>query len=123
MKKLLMIGVALALAACATEREARLYPLNAPAVPGGVLSAAFNAQGVGHGSVVVDMPGNRMLTGEYSIVRGGVVGAFMADRGHGTASAYGDGISISCDFENDNLSGHGDGTCRTSRGATYRLQY
>jgi len=33
------------------------------------------------------------------------------------------GTTMECEFLNDNGSGHGNGACKSSKGALYRLQY
>ena len=126
---------ALIVSGCAVERTGRLYPANDTARPGGVLEATFEAHGTGHGAAVIDMPDGEVLTGEFSIVRGGGVSfgsifgevygsSFMPGGSPGMASAFGNkGTSMSCEFYNDNFSGHGMGACRSSTGALYRLQY
>lgn len=128
-------------------RSARLYPANDLARPGGVLSAQFIDSGTGHGLIEMTLPDGEVLTGEYTVVRGGAVqfGSIfesvygpggvatgtgtastysMAGSSPGTASAFGSkGSSMDCEFYNDNVSGHGMGACRSSQGALYRLQY
>ena len=133
--------------ASAAVRSARLYPANDLARTGGVLSAQFTDSRVGHGAIEMTMPDGEVLKGEYSVVRGGAVqfGSIfesvygpggvatgtstassytMPGSSPGTASAFGsNGTSMSCEFYNDNVSGHGLGACKSSRGALYRLQY
>jgi hypothetical protein len=42
----------------------------------------------------------------------------------GSASLYGsNGTSMICELHNSNMSGHGAGSCKTSKGAVFRLQY
>lgn len=138
--------ICLALAGCA--RDARLYPANDIASAGGVLHARFMAYGTGNGSIEIRLPSEELLTGEYSIVRGGSAsfgaiygqvygpvtapGSFSAGASSytvpggspGMASMFGDkGTRAECEFYNDNFSGHGNGACRISNGALYRLQY
>jgi hypothetical protein len=131
----------------ATVRSARLYPANDLARAGGVLSAQFIDSGTGHGPIEMTMPDGEVLKGEYSVVRGAAVqfgsifesvygpGGIATGTGTtsnyampgsstGAASAFGNkGTSMDCEFYNDNVSGHGMGACKNSRGALYRLQY
>jgi hypothetical protein len=131
---------------CTVHREARLYPANDIARTDGVVIANFEAHGTGHGVVVIILPTGEHLTGEFSVVRGGTIGfgsiygQVYGPRGAATvagtstsvavpggspgmASAFGAGVSMECEFYNDNFSGHGMGACRSSKGALYRLQY
>jgi hypothetical protein len=137
---------AMMLSGCTIVREARLYPANDAARADGVLSARFEAHGTGHGAAVITLSSGEKLTGEFSIVRGGTIGFgsifgqvygpggaasvsgssvsyAMPGGSPGMASAFGAGISMDCEFYNDNWSGHGMGACRSSKGALYRLQY
>ena len=42
----------------------------------------------------------------------------------GMAALFGPkGTTMECEFLNDNGSGHGNGACKSSKGALYRLQY
>lgn len=134
------------LAGCSIQREARLYPANDVARTGGVLTGKFVAHGTGHGAATITLPTGEQLNGEFTIVRSGAMGFgsiygqvfgpggvasvsgnsssyVMEGSSHGTASVYGQGISMDCEFFNDNMSGHGMGACRSSKGALYKLQY
>lgn len=136
----------LLLAGCSIQREARLYPANEIARHDGVLTGKFVANGSGHGTAAITLPTGQQLNGEFTIVRGGAIGfgsiygqvygpggvanvsgssSSYAVEGssRGTASAFGAGISMDCEFYNDNMSGHGAGACRSSKGALYKLQY
>jgi len=132
-------------AGCA--RNASLYPANDEAASGGVLTARFHTYGTGHGEIQIPMPDGEVLKGEYSIVRGGTIGFgtiygsvygtggaasyhgqsstyVMPGGSPGMASLFGDrGTSAQCEFYNDNFSGHGNGACKISKGALYRLIY
>lgn len=135
----------LGLAACA--RDAHLYPANEMAIASGVLTAHFKAYGTGHGEIEIPMPDGELLKGEYSVVRGGAMGfgniygavygaggsasfsgssnSYVIPGGSpGMASAFGEkGTAMQCEFYNDNFSGHGNGACKSSKNALYRLQY
>ena len=144
--RIAVFAIAALLTGCTIEREARLYPANDEARTDGVVAAHFEAHGTGHGAVTMTMPSGEHLVGEFSIVRGGAIGfgtiygqvygpngittavsnssSYVVPGGSpGTASAFGQGISMECEFYNDNFSGHGMGACRSSKGALYRLQY
>jgi hypothetical protein len=93
------------------------------------------------------MPDGEVLQGEYSIVFGGAVGfgsilgsvygpsgsasvsgtsanVSIEGKGQGQASLVGiRGTTIQCEFLNANMTGHGFGACRSSRGILYRLMY
>lgn len=146
MRTFLVLLIALgALSGCA--RSARLYPANDLGIATGVLEARFMAHGTGHGSIEVTMPDQELLKGEYSLVRGGSIGfgsvygsvygsggsasfsgnstSYAVPGGSpGTASLFGsNGTTMLCEFYNDNFSGHGNGGCKSSKGALYRIQY
>ncbi len=137
---------AMLLAGCSVQREARLYPANDMARTGGVLTGIFVANGSGHGTAAITLPTGEQLNGEFTIVRGGSIGFgsiygqvygpggvanvygssssyTVEGSSRGTASVFGQGISMDCEFYNDNKSGHGMGACRSSKGALYKLQY
>jgi hypothetical protein len=135
------------LAACTMERAARLYPENNAAGAQGVIAARFISHGTGNGKIEITMPDGEIVTGEYSIVGrstsgfGSIVGSLFGPDGStsastfrsnysiqggspGIASVFGNkGTRMSCEFYNDNMSGHGYGACRSAAGALYRLQY
>jgi hypothetical protein len=138
---LLLVG----LNSCAIHRIGRLYPSNDIAAAGGVVEAKFTANGSGHGEGQFTMPSGEVLNGEFSIVRQGTIGFgsifgavygpngsanvsgtsmtnFIEGGSPGVASAFGNrGTSMSCEFYNDNWSGHGYGACKASTGTLYRL--
>ncbi|MGZ5679334.1 MAG: hypothetical protein ACXWI6_11245 [Burkholderiales bacterium] len=129
------------------ERAARLYPANDAAAKNGVVEARFVSHGNGNGALEITMADGEMVKGEYSIVRqgaigfGSIVGSVFGPDGSTSASAFRGNYSIqggspsiasafgnkgthmSCEFYNDNMSGHGYGACRSSVNALYRLQY
>ncbi|MGZ5140212.1 MAG: hypothetical protein ACXWCX_20660 [Burkholderiales bacterium] len=139
--------LAIVLAGCAMERAARLYPANDAAAKNGVVEARFVSHGNGNGALEITMADGEMVKGEYSIVRqgaigfGSIVGSVFGPDGSTSASAFRGNYSIqggspsiasafgnkgthmSCEFYNDNMSGHGYGACRSSVNALYRLQY
>lgn len=128
------VAIGVFLSGCTIVREAHLYPANDIARTEGVVLARFEAHGTGHGATYMTLPSGEQLTGEFSIVRGGTAGfgvifgqvysgMTMPGGSPGTASAFGQGISMECEFYNDNFAGHGMGACRSSKGALYRLQY
>jgi hypothetical protein len=147
MKAIAVIGTAaVLLAGCSIQREAHLYPANDLARTGGVLTGKFVANGSGHGTATIVLPTGVQLNGEFTIVRGGAMGfgsiygqvygpggvthvagnssSYVVEGGsRGMASVFGQGISMDCEFYNDNMSGHGMGACRSSKGELYRLQY
>jgi hypothetical protein len=84
------------------------------------------------------MPDGEYLTGRYSIMAGGGVsvasafaggrsatayGLMMSGEGNGVADMRGPKTTAHCEFENNNMNGHGNGVCRLSSGALYRMQY
>ena len=128
-------------------REAHMYPMNETATGQGVLTVKLKSYGTGHGGIEIKTPDGEDLTGEYAIVREGIVGfgsiygaawgtggsasvsgnssfSTMQRGSPGTAAAFGSkGTSMECEFYNDNLTGHGTGGCKSSRGAVYKLMY
>jgi len=139
--------LAIVLTGCAMDRTARLYPANDAAAKNGVVEARFISHGNANGAVEITMPDGERVKGEYSIVRQGTMGfgsivtSVFGPDGSTSASAFRNNYSIqggspgiaslfgsrgthmSCEFYNDNMSGHGYGACRSSAGALYRLQY
>lgn len=137
----------LGLVGCAVEREPHLYPINDAASPSGVLDAKMLGHGQGHGTLEITMPDGELLQGEYSIVFGSSIGfgnifataygaggaasangfstnVAISGSGQGSAVLSGDrGTSIQCEFLNNNLTGHGYGACRSSKGGLYRMVY
>jgi hypothetical protein len=141
------VAAILGVAGCAIEREPHLYPINDVASPNGVLEAKMLGHGQLHGTLEITTPDGEHLQGEYSIVSGGSVGfgnifataygaggsasangittsVVMSGSGQGSAVLAGDrGTSIQCEFLNNNLTGHGYGACRSSKGGLYRMVY
>ena len=137
----------LGLAGCAVEREAHLYPINEAANATGLIEGKTIGHGQGHGTIEGTMPDGEHLQGEFSIVFGGSVGfgnilatansaagsvtasgfstsVAISDSGQGSAVLSGDrGTSIQCEFLNNNLTGHGYGACKSSKGGLYRMVY
>jgi hypothetical protein len=146
-RRCLPIGLLVGISGCTIERTPHLYPANAAASATGVLEAQFVGHGNLHGTAQLTMPDGEALQGEYSIVSGGSVsfgsifstvygrggslsgtgisgGLAMDASGQGQASFYGTrGTSIQCEFLNNNMTGHGYGACKSSKGAIYRLLY
>jgi hypothetical protein len=142
---LLIVAISTSLTGC--TRNARLYPANDLAIAGGVLVANFKSYGSGNGEIEIGMPDGEILSGEYSLVRGGsasfgsLYGSVYSTEGsatvsgsansrtipggsQGMASLFGNkGTAMECEFINDNFSGHGNGACKTSTKAMYRLQF
>jgi hypothetical protein len=143
---LVLVFFGVALVGCA--HDARLYPANDLAAPGGVLTVRFTSTDSGHGEIEITMPDQDLLKGKYSIVRGVAVGfgrvygavygiggsasVSGSSQSHdvvpagssGMAALFGPkGTTMECEFLRDNVSGHGNGACKTSKGALYRLQY
>jgi hypothetical protein len=94
------------------------------------------------------MPDGELIAGQYSIVQGGTMefGSIFASAygsspgmasgfatsssstaervSPGMASLFGNkGTSMQCEFRNDNVTHHGFGGCRTSKGALFRAQF
>jgi hypothetical protein len=133
------------LAGCSTT--AHLYPENDAATQIGVVTGKFVAHGTGHVNITAQMPDGENMQGEASILRGGEMGfgisnasvygsrayanasgisiaSEIPEASGGQAALYGDrGTTIFCDFGNDNMGGHGYGTCHSNKGAVWRLQY
>jgi hypothetical protein len=141
------IGALLGVAGCEVVRSPHLYPTNDTASTTGVLNGQFVGHGQGHGTAEVTMPDGELLQGEYSIVfdssasfgsifatvygpggmgsENGTSSSFtMAGKDEGSASLYGNrGTSVQCEFLNANMTGHGYGACRSSKGGIYRMLY
>lgn len=135
------------LCGCTVTRTVHLYPVNAPAADAAVLTGVIVGHGQGHGIAKINMPDGEVLNGEYSIVFGGSYGfgsimgtvygpggsasvngtsanVSISGRGEGSASVVGDrGTTAQCEFLNANMTGHGYGACRTSKGLTYKMIY
>jgi hypothetical protein len=138
-------AVGLAVAGCTGKAE--LYPANDTARAVGPLKANFQRAGVGSGAIRLQLPDGEVLTGRYSVnVSGassfgsiyataygtggaasavGSSSAFAIPNGSpGFADLYGPkGTGAQCEFFNNNLTGHGNGACRLSTGAVYRMQF
>jgi hypothetical protein len=136
-----------ALSGCVIKRPLHLYPTGDHIADPAVLEGLFVGHGQGRGTARIDMPDGEILQGEYSIVFGGAVGfgsiigsvygpdgsasisgtsanLSIQGKGEGEASLVGNrGTTMECEFLNANLTGHGFGACRSSRGAFYRLMY
>jgi hypothetical protein len=125
-------------AGCMVERTPHLYPANDVASKTGVLQGLFVGHGTGHGTADITMADGEILRGEYTIVADGAVSfgsvfstvygsgssssIAMAGKGTGEAALAGDrGTSAQCEFLNNNLTGHGNGACRSSTGGIYKL--
>jgi hypothetical protein len=136
------IGGLLATAACGVipiERTTHFYPSNDYAASGGSLTGRILGHGNLHGIAEVTMPDGEFLEGEYSIVAGGSAGIALASAGgqigsgmftNMSAGGNGEmdmrgpgGTSMTCEFANNNMTGHGFGQCQSSKGSTYRLTY
>jgi hypothetical protein len=128
----------LLLAGCTVtvERDTHFYPNNSVAEAGGVLSGHWVGHGHLHGVADVTMPNGEVLNGDYSIIPFGgasavvggplglVSGESMSAGGSGEANMRGpNGTAMTCGFQNNNLTGHGYGTCQSSPGGAYRLTY
>jgi len=143
--KWILTAAFMLLAGC--TMTARLYPVNELAIPTGVLVAKYKSYGTQRGEMTVALPSGEILTGEYSVVSGGSIGLgnvygqvygqgqvtsgyatsnsfSISGSGQGMASLFGDkGTVMTCEFLNNNFSGHGHGGCQTSTGALYRVIY
>ena len=124
-----------------------LYPANDIAQKAGVITAEIKKYGMGSGPIKLTMPDGEILTGQYTVMVGGstgfgsvyasVYGPEGARSGTGTstmvnipnsspgvANAAGPkGTTVYCEFQNNNMAGHGYGACKISNGALYRMQY
>jgi hypothetical protein len=131
----------------AVVEEAHLYPVNQIAASGGVLIARYINHRTGHGEISVTMPDGELLQGEYSVVSQGTVGfgsiyastvgssgwtngrvsGWSSDTARVSpvaATAYGNrGTLIQCDLYIDNVTNHGYGGCKSSKGGLYRAQF
>ena len=136
-----------ALSSCVIKRPLHLYPTGDKISDPVVLDGLFVGHGQGRGTARIDMPDGEVLQGEYSIVFGGAVGfgsiigsvygpngsasasgtsanVSIAGKGEGEASLVGNrGTTMECEFLNANMTGHGFGACRSSKGVLYRLMY
>ncbi len=136
-----------ALAACTVTRTVHLYPAGPGTSETAVLQGKIVGHGQGHGIAEITMSDGEILRGEYSIVFGGSMGfgtiigsaygsgggasvsgtsanVSVDGRGEGSASLVGDrGTSAQCEFLNANMTGHGSGACRLSKGGVYRMLY
>jgi len=137
----------LLLTGCAVVRDPELFPANAMAQSMGPLSAHLIGHGGGNGTISLVLPSGEVLNGRYSINVGGAVGfgslygSVYGRGGYATGAAQGaafsmpnsspgvadmigpKGTTAHCEFMNNNLGGHGNGVCRLSNGADYRMQY
>lgn len=144
-----ILGVILSflLAGCTVTRTVHLYPISPIPSETAVLQGVIVGHGQGHGTAKITMPDGEILLGEYSIVFGGSVGfgtilasvygpngvksvngtstsVSIDGRGEGSASLVGDrGTSAQCEFLNANMTGHGYGACRLSKGNIYKMLY
>jgi hypothetical protein len=131
---------------CTVTRPLHLYPTADDAVDPTVLNGLFVGHGQGHGTAKVTMPDGEVLQGEYSVVFDGSMGfgtifgtvygpggsrsvigtstnVSIAGKGQGFASLSSGSTSMQCEFLNANMTGHGYGACKSSKGGTYRLMY
>lgn len=124
-----------------------LYPANEVAQKTGVITAEITKYGVGSGPIKLSMPDGEILTGQYTVMVGGstAYGSVFAsaygpggmatangtgmtmdipNSSNGVANAAGPkGTTAYCEFQNNNMAGHGFGACKISNGALYRMQY
>lgn len=136
-----------ALSSCVIKRPLHLYPSGNKTSDPAVLEGLFVGHGQGRGTARIDLPDGEILQGEYSIVFGGAVGfgsiigsvygsngsasvsgtsanVSIEGKGQGEASLVGNrGTTMECEFLNANMTGHGFGACRSSKGNLYRLMY
>lgn len=129
-----MVPLVAALPPAPTLLNVRLYPLNAQANKGGLLSAQVVDNNAGHGSFIVPYLGDT-LQGEstrvdasyasfglvYQQVLGPSPRTFSGRRG--IANAYGSrGVNAQCEYV---LTGPGAGTgvCKFSDGANYQMHF
>ena len=144
MKALRLLAL-LSLTGCAST--VTLYPTNPSAQGGGALKATMHETEMGAGPIRVAMPGGEVLAGRYRIDPGmslgygnvcatafgachrpfsnglGMFGSVDA-RSLATADLTGPGgTTMHCEVLNNSHTGHGEGTCRTSAGATYQIRY
>jgi hypothetical protein len=143
----LVVMLLFGLNCCVVERPLHLYPTGDNIADPAVLEGIYVGHGRGHGTARIDMPDGEVLQGEYSIVFGGAVGfgsmigsvygpnggasvngtsanVSIQGKGEGEASLVGNrGTTMQCEFLNANMTGHGFGACRSSRGILYRLIY
>ena len=143
----LTVVLILALSGCVIKRPLHLYPTGDKISDPAVLQGLFVGHGRGRGTARIDMPDGEVLEGEYSIVFGGAVGfgsilgsvygpngsasvsgssanVSVEGKGEGEASLVGiRGTTMECEFLNANMTGHGFGACRSSKGIVYRLMY
>ena len=143
----LTIALLFALSSCVIKRPLHLYPTGETIPDTAVLEGLFVGHGQGRGTARIDMPDGEVLQGEYSIVFGGAVGfgtifgsvygrngsasvsgtsanVSVEGKGQGQAALVGNrGTTIQCEFLNANMTGHGFGACRSSKGVLYRLMY
>jgi predicted small lipoprotein YifL len=143
----LIVMLLTSLSSCVIKRPLHLYPTGDKSTDAVVLDGLFVGHGKGRGTARIDMPDGEVLQGEYSIVFGGAVGfgsilgsaygpngsasisgtsanVSIEGKGEGEASLVGNrGTTMECEFLNANMTGHGFGACRSSRGILYRLMY
>lgn len=129
-----LLLAAICLGGCVT-RATQLYPDNDIARATGPLTAVIEGHGNLNGTMTMTMPSGEMLAGRYSIGAAGAVGFGTAGRAFGSAMFVGaQGVGVAdmlgprgttahCEFANNNFNGHGNGVCRLSTGAVYRMQY
>lgn len=141
----LVLLAALLLSGCVTHPLA--IPDNEAARTIGVLRVDLVQAGMGAGPFAVYMPDGEVLKGRYSVNLGGSVGfgqlygSVYGSGGYASGSAFSTstafsmssgavadaigpkGTTIHCEVVNGNYTGHGNGVCKLSNGALYRIQY
>lgn len=116
--------VLVVLAGCTVTRPIQLYPVNPLPSETAVLPGVIVGHGQGHGSAQITMPDGEILVGQYAIGFGESSGTIYSAPGNGYASLVGpNGTSMQCEFLNNNMIGHGSGSCRSSKGSLYRMSY
>lgn len=136
MKYFALSAAALALAACVNmESMAKLAPVNALAEQTGAAEGHITSVGTSTGDLVVMLPGRVVLQGSYDAKSAGFGTvfdqAYPGMRGQQViigspcvANLTGDnGLSMKCEFYNDDFKNHGFGSCLSSGGALYKLTY
>jgi hypothetical protein len=140
---MLFAPVALLLGAGTTARILALSPDNREAQDIGPLNAYLEGQN-GSGAIWLKMRDGEVLRGQFTVKVGGSFGAYGKSRGldrpgaaytgrgraieGGGSPGFVDmkghrGATVHCEVVNDDLNAHGNGVCRFSNGAEYRVLY
>jgi hypothetical protein len=137
---LLLLAICLSISGC-QKITATVYPVDGPLYTAGTssISAIFNWDGTGHGSISFTMPDGEICSGQYTtmpniqtnyIFGTSLFGSYYGngfsyyDKQYGQAMATGDKGSIfQFEYFVSGLTNHGYGIGKDNRGNTYKLMW